>query len=104
MRLLLATALALGIGAAPAAAADVNIGGFAFSPSSVTIAQGETVTWHFAGPDTNHSVTSDPGQADSWDSDPGRPPSSADHPPGASTRGGSTRREASRTSARCTRA
>lgn len=83
MRLLLATAFALGFGAAPAAAADVDIGGFAFSPSSVTVAQGETVTWHFAGPDTNHSVTSDTGQADSWDSDPGRSPSSADHPPGS---------------------
>jgi plastocyanin len=67
---------------ASAASADVNIGGFAFSPSSVTINQGDTVTWHYAGPDTNHSVTSDPGQADSWDSDPGKSPTAADHPPG----------------------
>lgn len=82
MRLALATALALGASAAPAYAGDVNIGGFAFSPSSVTIDQGDTVTWHYAGPDTNHSVTSDSGQADSWDSDPGKSPTAADHPPG----------------------
>jgi plastocyanin len=82
MRLVLATALALGLTAAPARAADVDIGGFAFSPATVTIAQGDSVTWHYAGPDTNHSVTADPGQADSWDSDPGRSPTAADHPPG----------------------
>ena len=82
MRLAIATALALGATAAPAYAADVDISGFSFSPSSVTINQGETVNWHYRGPDTNHSVTSDSGQADSWDSDPGKNPTPADHPPG----------------------
>jgi plastocyanin len=68
--------------AAPAAqAADVHISNFAFSPTPVTIAQGETVTWHWDGPDTNHSVTADKDQADSFDSDPGRSPTAADHPP-----------------------
>jgi plastocyanin len=82
MRLLPATLVAFAAAAAPAHAADVKIQGFAFTPSTVTIALGDTVTWTYAGPDTNHSVTSDPGQADSWDSDPGRSPSSTDHPPG----------------------
>src|SRR3954453_16580462 len=74
---------ALGATAAPASAADVSISNFAFHPPSVTINQGESVTWTWAGPDTNHSVTSDPNQADSFDSDPGRTPNSADHLPGS---------------------
>jgi plastocyanin len=78
-----ATLLALGATAAPAAAADVSIANFAFDPSTVTINQGDSVTWTWDGPDTNHSVTSDPNQADSFDSDPGRTPSSADHLPGS---------------------
>jgi plastocyanin len=57
--------------AAPAHAEDVTVTNFAFTPSTVNIAAGETVTWKFAGPDVNHSATSDPGQAESWDSDPG---------------------------------
>jgi plastocyanin len=73
---------AFGVLAAPATAADVTIRNFAFSPTPVTIAQGDTVTWHWAGPDTNHSVTSDPNQADSFDSDPLKNPTPADHPPG----------------------
>jgi plastocyanin len=79
---LLAAVGASGALAAPASAADVTIRGFAFEPVEVNIAQGESVTWTFAGPDTNHSVTSDAGQADSWDSDPGRNPTAADHPIG----------------------
>jgi plastocyanin len=76
--------LLVGLGAAaPAQAADVTIQNFQFSPATVTVAQGDTVTWHYAGPDTNHSVTSDPGQADSWDSDPQHPPTAADHVPGS---------------------
>lgn len=76
-----AVLVALGAAASPAQAADVTIQNFQFSPTPVTIAQGDTVTWHWAGPDTNHSVTADPYQADFWDSDPARPPTSADHPP-----------------------
>src|SRR4051794_33664270 len=74
---------AFGLAAAPAVAADVSIKNFAFDPAAVTIAQGDTVTWHWDGPDTNHSVTSDPNQPDSFDSDPGRTPTSADHLPGS---------------------
>src|SRR5437764_7756186 len=76
------TAIALGVVAAPAQAADVTIKNFSFMPSSITIAQGDAVKWTWAGPDTNHSVTSTAGQADSFDSDPGKTPSSLDHPPG----------------------
>ena len=74
--------LAFGASAAPAQAADVTIQNFSFMPASVTIGQGESVTWTWAGPDTNHSVTAKSGQADSFDSDPGKTPSSLDHPPG----------------------
>jgi hypothetical protein len=48
----------------------VNVGGFAFSPTPVVIDEGDSVTWHFAGPDTNHSVTADAGQTMTFDSDP----------------------------------
>jgi plastocyanin len=82
-RLLLPAVLALGVVAAPAQAADVKIQNFSFMPASITIGQGDSVTWTWSGPDTNHSVTSDSHQADSWDSDPGRTPSSLDHPPGS---------------------
>jgi plastocyanin len=75
--------VALGVTAAPASAADVTISNFQFNPTPITIAQGDTVTWHWAGPDTNHSVTADSMQADSWDSDPLKAPSPADHPPGS---------------------
>jgi plastocyanin len=66
----LAAAAAL---AAPASAAtsDVHIANFAFAPSTTRIQPGDTVTWHWDGPDLNHSVTSDPGQSASFDSDPG---------------------------------
>jgi plastocyanin len=80
--LISATLLVLGASAAPAQAADVTIANFAFSPTPITIAPGDTVTWHWAGPDTNHSVTSDANQGDSFDSDPLRAPLSTDHPPG----------------------
>lgn len=71
--------------AAPAAAAPqgVSIANFAYSPGTVNVNVGDTVTWTWSGPDTNHSVTADPGQAESFDSDPGGPPSSADHLPGS---------------------
>jgi plastocyanin len=82
-RLLLAAVLALGVLAAPAHAANVKISNFSFMPASITIGQGESVTWTWAGPDTNHSVTSGANQADSWDSDPGKTPSSIDHLPGS---------------------
>jgi plastocyanin len=72
---------AFGASAGPAGAADVNISNFEFKPANVTIPLHGSVTWHWAGPDTNHSVTADTGQGDSFDSDPGKIPTAADHPP-----------------------
>jgi plastocyanin len=79
---LAAVLVAFGAFAAPAAAADVTVANFAFKPTPVTILQHDSVTWRFAGPDTNHSVTSDPMQADSWDSDP-NPTGLIFHPAGS---------------------
>ncbi len=66
-------------GAADARAADVSIARYAFAPATVTVRQGEQVTWTFAGPDTNHSVTTQDGQPEAFDSDPGRTPTALDH-------------------------
>jgi plastocyanin len=60
----------LAAGPASAATSEVRVANNSFSPSSVTIVPGDAVNWTFAGPDTNHSVTSDAGQAESFDSDP----------------------------------
>ncbi|HEY0631865.1 MAG TPA: plastocyanin/azurin family copper-binding protein [Thermoleophilaceae bacterium] len=79
----LAAVIALGAAAAPAQAADVKIQNFSFMPASITIGQGDSVTWTWAGPDTNHSVTAGASQADSWDSDPGKTPSAISHIPGS---------------------
>lgn len=82
----LALAAAAVAGAAvPAVAADgsVRIANSAYAPSTVTIAPGEQVTWTWAGPDTNHSVTADAGQSESFDSDPGGSAATISHPAGA---------------------
>ena len=79
------TMLALTVPAAAASAAPqtVDISAFRFAPGEVTVNAGEAVTWNFSGPDTNHSVTSEPsGQGESFDSDPGRFPVTSDHPVG----------------------
>jgi plastocyanin len=76
------------IGAAPAAAHPghgptvVTVGGLAFSPSSVVVLAGDTVIWDWAGPDTDHSVSAEPGQAEAFDSDPGRSAAEIRHPRG----------------------
>lgn len=42
------------------------------SPNSgnASINTGETITWHWVGPDTGHIIESLPGQAEAWESDP----------------------------------
>ena len=59
---------------------EVIIDGYAYKPASVTIAVNDPVFWGWNGFDRNHSVTSDPGQAEQFDSDPSRPPTQLDHP------------------------
>ena len=45
---------------------------FAYDPANVVVGQGDSVVWYFSGAvDRNHSITSEPGQADVFDSDPG---------------------------------
>jgi plastocyanin len=53
---------------------EVVIADNAFSPARITVAAGDTVIWFWNGPDTDHSVTSDSGQDERFDSDPGRAP------------------------------
>lgn len=48
----------------------ISISEFAYAPASVTVVAGDYVFWSWDGPDTNHSVTSDEGQAFAFDSDP----------------------------------
>ncbi|MEA2155111.1 MAG: large repetitive protein [Solirubrobacteraceae bacterium] len=50
---------------------DVKIADFAFAPAKLSIAAGDVVTWHWSGKDTNHSVTSAAGSAESFESHPG---------------------------------
>jgi plastocyanin len=72
-RLVLGAGLTLALMAVPAwgATSDVDVSGFAFTPRTVQVQPGDTVTWHFTGPDLNHSVTATAGQSESFDSDPG---------------------------------
>jgi plastocyanin len=53
--------------AAPAMAADVTVKDFSFVPTVVQIQPGQSVTWHWAGP-SDHTVTADPGQVESFNS------------------------------------
>jgi plastocyanin len=64
--------LLLAASALPAYAANqtVGIGGNAYAPPSVNVDPGDTVTWRWNGPDTNHSVTARSDQAERFDSDP----------------------------------
>jgi plastocyanin len=56
-----------------------------FAPAEVKIGVGENVYWFWQGAVTrNHSVTADPGQSESFDSDPAGPPSNGTHPVGDS--------------------
>jgi plastocyanin len=41
--------------------------------TQTTIPEGDSVTWHWVGPGTGHSVTSDPGSAQAFDSDSANP-------------------------------
>jgi len=58
---------------------NVSVGAFAYAPQEIRLVTGDVVNWVWTGPDTNHTVTSDPGQAKSFDSDPGVPAGSVQH-------------------------
>ena len=81
----LALAAALVCAAFPAAAGPhpghgpptIYIADLKYQPDSLTVFAGDSVVWVWNGPDTNHSVTADPGQEMSFDSDPGGSPSHA---------------------------
>jgi plastocyanin len=79
---LLALGAALALTAAPPALATsrkVAIGDFRWSPPQVSVDLGDTVTWIWVGPDTQHSITGLSANAAQYDSDRGRTP---DHKPG----------------------
>ena len=76
-RLAIAAAVAA-VAASPAAAhpghgpVTVLAENFAYDPANVVVGLGDSVVWYFNGAiDRNHSITSEPGQADQFDSDPG---------------------------------
>jgi len=74
--------LALTPAAAAASNRSVDIADFEFSPAALTVNPGDTVTWRWRGADRNHTVTSRPGQADSFESDPGTAEFAVQHPAG----------------------
>ncbi len=70
----LCAAVLLSLGAtAPAQAANtrVSISDFQWSDKTPHVDLGESVTWDWIGPDTQHSVSGQPDNATQWDSDPG---------------------------------
>jgi plastocyanin len=60
----------------------VDVGEFKFAPDKVNVVQNDYVFWAWSQADTNHSVTADPGQAMTFDSDKGKSPSQVDHKKG----------------------
>jgi plastocyanin len=87
-RLALFAAVACLAGLATPAAADdatVSIANFQYSPGTVTIDTGQKVTWNWAGPDKNHTVTSNSGQSESFESHPGVPTAAVSDGPAGET-------------------
>jgi plastocyanin len=71
---LLVAALACLAVAAPAATAaevPVQVGDDFFDPFAVQIEPGDTVVWNWVGLEGDHSVTTEDGQIETFDSDPG---------------------------------
>jgi plastocyanin len=80
-RLAALTALWLGLLPSPALPADrsVAVSVFEYRPATLTLNPGDSVTWRWKGPDTNHSVSALRGEAGQFDSDPGRPVDAINH-------------------------
>jgi len=55
------------------AVAEVDVGENRYEPADIEIFVGDGINWVFRGPDTNHSITADPGQIETFDSDPDNP-------------------------------
>jgi plastocyanin len=51
--------------------AEVSVGQFRYQPAEINIVIGDGINWVFRGPETNHTITADPGQSETFDSDPG---------------------------------
>jgi len=68
-------------GSAQAVNTRVSISDFKWSNNEPHVDLGETVTWDWIGPDTQHSVSGKAPNASQWDSDPGNVPG---HPLGHS--------------------
>lgn len=64
-------------GGAQAVNTRVSISDFKWSNNAPHIDLGETVTWDWIGPDTQHSVSGQDPNASQWDSDPGNVPGHA---------------------------
>jgi plastocyanin len=46
----------------------VSVAVYAYTPSTLNVVEGDLVQWNWDGPDTGHSVTSDPGSGEKFDS------------------------------------
>jgi plastocyanin len=74
VRRALAAAALCGALAAPASAhpghapPTVSISVYAFNPDTINVVEGDVVQWNWDGPDTGHSVTSDQGSGETFDS------------------------------------
>lgn len=75
--------------AAEAANRRVSVGNFQWSAPEVLIDLNEKVTWHWVGPDTQHSISPQQGNTSGVDSDPGN--AAPDHFPGFEFTGQFTR-------------
>jgi plastocyanin len=69
----LLAALGLALVAAPAAGhpghtPTVSIAVYEYKPATITVAANDVVQWNWDGPDVNHSVTSDAGSTEQFDS------------------------------------
>jgi plastocyanin len=57
----------------------INIAHLAYTPATVNVVEGDLVAWTWGGPETNYSVTTNPGQGESFDSDAGRSAAQVNH-------------------------
>lgn len=61
---------------------SVSVGNLQYTPATIDAVVGDSVIWFWDKSDRNHSVTSDPGSPEIFDSDPGGPPTQSSHAEG----------------------